>query len=346
MIVCSALMTILTISTQDATPVLPISNTDLPAHINITTSARPMPLITLFTTFKYNAENTIAFKNTIRNWALLAPVVRPLLYHSGGNTLISQFAREHNWSLNVYPRVGKSGVPILRSMFHHAQRAFISKTLFFGYANSDILFDHNLLITLKALKRELERKRLKRIFVIGRRTNYKFQRDQQVFNLTSVSQLARAGVLFHDYAQDYFITTRSAFDWDSIPDFVVGRVGYDNWLVATAFKRNMSVIDVTATVTALHQTGAGGTRASWLLDNNGLYENYRIIGKFDFTAGSTERSQFITRWKNSRVIVLKRPPPAKEAQFSWSTISLIFTVNMCFCMTMYVTFRSCIHSVC
>ena len=348
MIACSALMTILTITTQDATPVLPIPNADLRAPINITTSPQPMPLITLFTTFKYNAEKTIAFKNTIRNWALLAPVVRPVLYHPGGNTFLSQFAREHGWFLYVCPRVGKTGVPILRSMFYHAQRAFINKTLFYGYANSDILFDHNLLITLEALKRELERERdrLKQIFVIGRRTNYKFKPHQELFNLTSVSQLARSGDLFHDYAQDYFITTHSGFQWDTIPDFVVGRVGYDNWLVATAFKRNMSVVDATATVTALHQTGADGSRASWMLNNNELYENYRLVGKFDFAAGSIQRSQFITQWENSRVIIVKRPPPEKEAQLSWNAIGLMFLVNMCFCMTLYVTFRSCIHSIC
>ena len=197
-------------------------------------------------------------------------------------------------------------------MFRHAQNlTFIKKTLFYGYANADILFDRALLVSLEALKREHERDRLKQMFVIGRRINYKFRSDQELFSLTLVSQLARSGVLFNDYAQDYFITTHLGFEWDSVPDFVVGRVGYDNWLVATAYTRNMSVIDATATITALHQTGVDGTSAGWMQKNSEIYENYRLARNFNFLSGCTCRSHFITQWNDSRVIILKRPPSRK-----------------------------------
>ena len=314
LITCTALMTILTITTQDATPVLPVPDEDLLAPINITTPARLIPLITLFTTFKYSAEKNITFRNTIRNWGLLAPVVRPVLYHAGGEAFLSEFARKHGWSVYVYPRVSKSGVPILRSMFHHVKNlTFTNKTLFYGYANADILFDRSLLASLEALKREHERDGLKNMFVIGRRINYRLRRDQELFNLASVSQSARSGALFTEYAQDYFITTHSGFDWDSIPDFVVGRVGYDNWLVATAFKRNMTVIDVTATLTALHQTGADGISAGWhlKLNNRSIFENYRLAGDLNFATGCTCGAHFIAKWHNSRVIIVKRPPSRK-----------------------------------
>ena len=33
-------------------------------------------------------------------------------------------------------------------------------------------------------------------------------------------------------AVDYFITTRDGFPWASVPKVVVGRVGYDNWMVS------------------------------------------------------------------------------------------------------------------
>ena len=32
------------------------------------------------------------------------------------------------------------------------------------------------------------------------------------------------------YAQDYFFL-RSDFPWENVPDFVVGRPNYDNWMV-------------------------------------------------------------------------------------------------------------------
>jgi hypothetical protein len=54
-------------------------------------------------------------------------------------------------------------------------------------------------------------------------------------------------------AQDYFIVTRDAYQWSThVPPFVVGRVAYDNWLLDYAI-HHFDSIDVTATVTAIHQ---------------------------------------------------------------------------------------------
>ena len=197
-------------------------------------------------------------------------------------------------------------MPVLRSMFLHAQ-TINETTPFYGYANGDILFDSNLVTTLEAVNRA--RNRFKQIFVIGQRIDYNFKRNQELRNLSTVSRLACAGKLHPSNAQDYFITTHSGFPWESIPDFVVGRVGYDNWLVATAINRNFSVIDVTATVTALHQTGRDGNAAGRNIkrDIDDKYINYHLAGKFDYSDGITTLSNYITLKPGSQVFILKRP---------------------------------------
>jgi len=43
-----------------------------------------------------------------------------------------------------------------------------------------------------------------------------------------------------------------------VPNLVIGRPGYDNFLVATASLNNVAVVDATKTVIALHQTDAEG----------------------------------------------------------------------------------------
>ena len=55
------------------------------------------------------------------------------------------------------------------------------------------------------------------------------------FSLTTMPQwvldvenYARNGQLFQGNAEDYFIVSRDMFDWDKIPDFVVGGVAFDN----------------------------------------------------------------------------------------------------------------------
>ncbi len=39
-------------------------------------------------------------------------------------------------------------------------------------------------------------------------------------------------------AQDFFIVGRDSYPWSEVPDFVVGRVGYDNWLVSIPLTNN------------------------------------------------------------------------------------------------------------
>ena len=192
-------------------------------------------------------------------------------------------------------------MPVLRSMFLHAQ-TINEITPFYGYANGDILFDRDLVTTLEALKHGHDR--FKQILVTGQRTDYNFKSDQELRSLSTVSRLASAGKLHTSNAQDYFITTHSGFPWESIPDFVVGRVGYDTWLVATAINKNFSVIDVTATVTALHQTGRDGNIKRDLDDKN---IHYHLPGKFDYSDGLTLLSNYITLKQDSQVVMLKRP---------------------------------------
>ena len=42
----------------------------------------------------------------------------------------------------------------------------------------------------------------------------------------------RWGHPFVTDAQDFFIVGKDSYPWSEIPDFVVGRVGFDNWLVS------------------------------------------------------------------------------------------------------------------
>ena len=212
--------------------------------------------------------------------------------------------------------MSKTGIPILRSMFIHAQ--LLNRTTpFYGYANSDILFDLNLVSTLEALKNDIAR--FKQLLVIGRRVNYNFEYKQEIDNLTSISQYVRNGQMFQTNALDYFITKHSGYPWRTIPNFVVGRVGYDNWLVATALQKNISVVDATLTLSALHQTGLDGNFAGHTYKESGERNvNLRLAGYyFDYSTGVTTCSHFITRRVQSQVLILERP---KEMRIAYKCV--------------------------
>lgn len=71
-----------------------------------------------------------------------------------------------------------------------------------------------------------------------------------------MSAIAAASPYAPGTAEDWFVTTPSSVDWRDAPlrDFVVGRVGWDNWLVDRMHRdADVTVVDATRTVTAVHQ---------------------------------------------------------------------------------------------
>ena len=50
---------------------------------------------------------------------------------------------------------------------------------------------------------------------------------------------------------DYFVYKRN--QWKKLPDFIIGRPGFDNWLIWKARRRLFPVIDSTESIQAIHQ---------------------------------------------------------------------------------------------
>lgn len=71
-----------------------------------------------------------------------------------------------------------------------------------------------------------------------------------------VQKLAAQGSLFVTNAEDYFIFTKGTVPWSRLVDVVIGRPGYDNYLVDYFYHHRMqaSLIDI---------TNAGGNGVRW-----------------------------------------------------------------------------------
>lgn len=113
---------------------------------------------------------------------------------------------------------------------------------FVGYVNGDIvLHAPTVLSTLAALGGAVADHAVMppTLFIVGSRRNLDLTRARLKLTASSAVQeavrLGRAAPVGSPLAQDYFFTTLGAIAWRSeIPQsFVVGRRGYDNWLVCT-----------------------------------------------------------------------------------------------------------------
>ncbi len=275
------------------------------------------PLLVLFTTFRVIPDREHIYLNTLKTWPLLKPHVKPVLLYSDLETSWQIRAKELGWELLEIQHTF-DGLPIFRHMWMDVIRNY--KAHYYAYANADILFDESLILTLLSINGSIQNKAP---LIIGRRTNYKMSGGENMDSLQAVREVASssAAELFTKHAQDYFITTSTAFQWKDIPDFVIGRIAYDNWLVSYSIQKNFYVIDTTNTVLCLHQSGIDGNYAGFkhkhLLDINKLLANKN----FDYyTLGKTDCAKVVTVFHNeigpayNRYITLRvrKPNPCEK----------------------------------
>ena len=264
-------------------------------------------LLTLFTTWQTSHEKYNLHNNTVRNWNLLKPFIQPVLF-TNENDLSVQVAAM-GW--NVLP-VSKTGtlVPVLKNMYLDAIKVFNST--FYAYANSDILFTDTLVITcLSVLTSNLNKSHP--VMLIGQRTNVDNVTSIEALDQLTISKAAEVrGTLFNSWGEDYFIIMKN-FPWKDIPDVVIGRRAYDNWLVLDARKRGY-LIDATETILAVHQTTFRGNKEH--LSHLNKDYNYdllrRTFGKLNYAAGSTLCAELFTRYNSTYAPQIQQRKPGKK----------------------------------
>ena len=189
------------------------------------------------------------------------------------------------------------GIPILKHMFLNVQEKY-PKAQLYGFASADILFDESLIVTLEHVLRQYDRKH--ELLILGRRTNgsptgnnYRDFNDIRTVAKQWNSQLSSDGL-----TQDYFMVTKRAIPWDRIPDFLVGREGFNSWITAYALNSDIATLDVTNTVLALHQTDQAGNSES--KTNKMATVNKEIIGpNFDYNLGKIDCARYFTSFVES-----------------------------------------------
>ena len=226
-------------------------------NINTCFIPNKTPLLTLFTTWMYDEEKLDLHKRTLQNFKAL-PDINVIVFSNCSK--VKQVSEQAAWT--VLPVIKEAdGCPVLSNMFLQAQQKFNS--VFYGYANGDLLFTGGLIGTLKKILCEFGDK--KNILVVGKRTNVfaSLLKDLNSQFGKEVDEYAfKYGKRFQPDALDYFITDKY-FPWENFLPLVVGHRAYDNWVLAYARHKNFTVIDVSDSVTCLHQT----------LEKRGNYES-------------------------------------------------------------------------
>lgn len=258
-------------------------------------------VLTIFTTFVTDKVKENIQLNTIRNWALFLPMFQPIAYMDlDKSPVLVQTALQLGWKVFPIPKVNSYGTPFLKEMFFHAME--VSKSPFHGYVNGDILFNDDLMKSLDAVRTSTLLQNWTSVLMTGERTNVNetvVPYGTPFYKFAVVTETAKnKGILYREDAEDYFFIWKCRdFPWNIIKDVVIGRAGYDNYLVGL-FKRhdNVTAVDVTKTVLAVHQTGWDGNQAN--RKHIDTKYNNNVIGKFHYTHGFTINTPYLTAFNN------------------------------------------------
>ncbi len=183
-------------------------------------------------------------RNAIKSWTLLPDVEVILL---GEETGLAEAAKE--LGVKYLPNVARndSGTPLISSMFQLARENSNSELL--CIINADMVLMPDFVEAAKQVK--------------SQKSNFVLLSQRWDYDITSPidfaagweSQLRESvreqNQLHRPAGSDFFLFPKSCYQ--DIPNFIIGRAGWDNWMIYKARKEGWPVIDCTPSVMIVHQ---------------------------------------------------------------------------------------------
>ena len=205
-----------------------------------------MTLITLFSAPKPFTNPHIAMiqRNAIKSWTMLPDVEVILLGEEQG---LAEAARELGVKHIPHVERNASGTPLISSMFNLARENSNSDLL--CIINADMILMPDFVETAKMVKGlRSEFVLLSQRWDLDVTAPLDFSGDW-VYGLRST--VNGQGQLHRPAGSDFFLFPKSCYA--NIPNFTIGRAGWDNWMIFKARKENWAVIDCTPSLMIVHQ---------------------------------------------------------------------------------------------
>jgi hypothetical protein len=206
-----------------------------------------MTFLTIFTAPKpfVNPHITTIQCNAIQSWLHLGEEVDVLLM--GNETGMAEVASELGVRHLDDVRCNDKGPPFLNSMFSRARE--VSDGPLLMCTNADILFLPDIVAAARQVAAQTER-----FLMFGQRWDLEVREALDFSNgwdQRLLEMIQRRGRLHPALGSDYFIFPRGCFT--EIPDFTIGRSGWDNWMIYYARQQGIPAVDATPSTKVVHQ---------------------------------------------------------------------------------------------
>ena len=206
-----------------------------------------MTLLTIFTAPKPFEDPHISLiqRNAIQSWTHLGPEVDLILM--GKDTGVAETAAEFGAFHLPEVACNQKGVPYIGDMFRLARQYSESPLLMI--INADIVLFQDLLQAARYAYQQFG------AFVLaGQRWDLDVTKPLDFsagWEERLRAEISARGHLHRPSGSDYFLFSREVYQ--EIPNFTIGRAGWDNWMIHQAVTQPWKAIDTTPAITIVHQ---------------------------------------------------------------------------------------------
>ena len=204
-------------------------------------------MITIFATPKnFKGIFNIIQNNALNSWRALSPDIEIIIF--GDSKGSKKAAEKINAKYVPEVRCSPQGAPYLSDLFFKADE--IAKYSILMFVNADIILPPNLLREIDHLDNKFNK-----FLMVGHRwdldvdkfIDFKTEVERKIF-WSAIEENSKK----HECTGiDYFIFRKGMYP--KLPEFVVGRRGWDNWLIWKARRCMVPVIDCSKNIIAIHQ---------------------------------------------------------------------------------------------
>jgi hypothetical protein len=269
-------------------------------------------VLTIFSIPKaFKGHTGVIQRNAIESWTKLEP--RPEIILMGSEEGTMELARRLD--LRHLPNVATSdhGTPLLSDLFRQAEAAATAPQL--CYVNADII-----LLSDFVRAAETVQKRFPQSLLISKRINLDVIETLSFdagWEETIKQRASATGQEEHYSGIDVFVFPKGMYG--EIPDFAIGRLWFDHWLIKAARQQELPVVDASLVAPVLHQNHgydhvAGGKEQIWRGEE--AERNFRLYGGVEHAFTLLDVTHEVTREGAIRRVRFRKPI-FKMKQLAW-----------------------------
>jgi hypothetical protein len=250
-------------------------------------------------------------RNALKSWVMLRPKPEILVFGDEAGT--GEAAREVGARHVAQVATNEHDTPLLSDLFRQAEAHANGALL--CYVNADILLPGAFTQAVESAQKEFGK-----FVMVSRRINVDVA-EPLSFEAGWESNLCVQNSARKDYtAIDVFVFSKGTYE--RVPEFAIGRLWFDQWLIKAARERKLPVIDASRVAPVLHQNHdynhvPGGAEQVWR--GKEAQRNFALYGGVRHTYTLLDATHEIMAAGGLRRVWLRRPM-VKMKEMMWELL--------------------------